>query len=34
MEIALVILILAGIFIVKSIKVVPQQNAWVSLGMY
>ena len=36
MEIALVILILAGIFIVKSIKVVPQQNAWVveRLGKY
>jgi len=36
MEIALVILILAGIFIVKSIQVVPQQNAWVveRLGKY
>ncbi|MEO5607917.1 MAG: stomatin-like protein [Polaromonas sp.] len=36
MEIALVILILAGIFIVRSIKVVPQQNAWVveRLGKY
>jgi regulator of protease activity HflC (stomatin/prohibitin superfamily) len=36
MEIALVILILAGIFIVQSIKVVPQQNAWVveRLGKY
>jgi regulator of protease activity HflC (stomatin/prohibitin superfamily) len=29
MEIALVLLIVAGIFIVRSIKVVPQQNAWV-----
>jgi len=36
MEIALVILILAGIFIMQSIKVVPQQNAWVveRLGKY
>ena len=36
MEIALVVLILAGIFIVQSIKVVPQQNAWVveRLGKY
>lgn len=36
MEIALIILILAGIFIAKSIKVVPQQNAWVveRLGKY
>ena len=36
MEIAFVILILAGIFIVRSIKVVPQQNAWVveRLGKY
>jgi len=36
MEIALVIVILAGIFIVQSIKVVPQQNAWVveRLGKY
>ncbi|MGH8803218.1 MAG: SPFH domain-containing protein [Polaromonas sp.] len=36
MEIALVILIVAGIFIVRSIKVVPQQNAWVieRLGKY
>ena len=36
MEIALVVLILAGIFIVRSIKVVPQQNAWVveRLGKY
>lgn len=29
MEIALVLLVVAGIFIVRSIKVVPQQNAWV-----
>jgi len=36
MEIAFVILILAGIFIIQSIKVVPQQNAWVveRLGKY
>jgi regulator of protease activity HflC (stomatin/prohibitin superfamily) len=36
MEIAFVILVLAGIFIVQSIKVVPQQNAWVveRLGKY
>ena len=36
MEIALVILVVAGIFIVRSIKVVPQQNAWVveRLGKY
>ena len=36
MEIALVVLILAGIFIIQSIKVVPQQNAWVveRLGKY
>jgi len=36
MEIALVIFIVAVIFIVKSIKVVPQQNAWVveRLGKY
>ena len=36
MEIALVVLILAGIFVVRSIKVVPQQNAWVveRLGKY
>ena len=34
--IALVILIVAAIFIVRSIKVVPQQNAWVveRLGKY
>src|SRR5665647_564619 len=36
MEIALVILIIAIIFIARSIKVVPQQNAWVieRLGKY
>ena len=36
MELAIVILIVAGIFIVRSIKVVPQQNAWVveRLGKY
>ena len=36
MEIALVLLIVAVIFIVQSIKVVPQQNAWVveRLGKY
>ena len=36
MEIALVILVLSGIFIIQSIKVVPQQNAWVveRLGKY
>jgi len=36
MEIALVILVIAAIFIVRSIKVVPQQNAWVveRLGKY
>ena len=36
MEIAFVILILSGIFIIQSIKVVPQQNAWVveRLGKY
>lgn len=36
MEIALVILVLSGIFIVQSIKVVPQQHAWVveRLGKY
>jgi regulator of protease activity HflC (stomatin/prohibitin superfamily) len=36
MEIAFIILILAGIFIVQSIQVVPQQNAWVveRLGKY
>ena len=36
MEIALIILVIAVIFIVRSIKVVPQQNAWVveRLGKY
>ena len=36
MEIALVLLIVAVIFIVQSIKVVPQQNAWIveRLGKY
>jgi regulator of protease activity HflC (stomatin/prohibitin superfamily) len=29
MEIALIILVVAGIFVVRSLKVVPQQNAWV-----
>jgi regulator of protease activity HflC (stomatin/prohibitin superfamily) len=34
--VALVILVIAGIFIVRSVKVVPQQNAWVveRLGKY
>ena len=36
MEIALVILIIAVVFIVRAVKVVPQQNAWVveRLGKY
>lgn len=36
MEIALLLLIIAAIFVVRSIKVVPQQNAWVveRLGKY
>ena len=36
MEIAFALFVLAGIFIAKSIKVVPQQNAWVKerLGKY
>ena len=36
MEIALIIVVIAVIFIVRSIKVVPQQNAWVveRLGKY
>src|SRR6218665_195521 len=36
MEIAIVILIIAAIFIARSVKVVPQQNAWVRerLGKY
>ena len=36
MEIALVIVIVAAIFVIKSLKIVPQQNAWVveRLGKY
>jgi regulator of protease activity HflC (stomatin/prohibitin superfamily) len=36
MEIALVLLVIAAIFIFRAIKVVPQQNAWVveRLGKY
>jgi regulator of protease activity HflC (stomatin/prohibitin superfamily) len=36
MEIALLLFVVAVIFIVRSIKVVPQQNAWVveRLGKY
>lgn len=36
MEIALVLFVIAAIFVVRSIKVVPQQNAWVveRLGKY
>ena len=36
MEIALIIAVVAVIFIVRSVKVVPQQNAWVveRLGKY
>ncbi len=36
MEIALILLVVAAIFVVRSIKVVPQQNAWVveRLGKY
>ena len=36
MEIAILLFVIAGVFIVKSIKVVPQQNAWVKerLGKY
>jgi regulator of protease activity HflC (stomatin/prohibitin superfamily) len=30
MEIALVLAIIAVIFIVRTFKIVPQQNAWVS----
>jgi regulator of protease activity HflC (stomatin/prohibitin superfamily) len=29
MEIAIILLVVAGIFVVRSLKVVPQQNAWV-----
>lgn len=36
MEIAIALVIIAGIFVVKSVQVVPQQNAWVRerLGKY
>lgn len=36
MEIAIVLFVIAGIFVVRSVKVVPQQNAWVveRLGKY
>ena len=36
MEIAIILLIIAVIFIARSVKVVPQQNAWVKerLGKY
>jgi len=36
MEIALIILVIAAIFVVRAIKVVPQQNAWIveRLGKY
>src|SRR5215210_6939931 len=36
MEVALVIFVIAAIFVIRSIKVVPQQNAWVveRLGKY
>ena len=36
MEIAFILLIVAGIFVVRTLKVVPQQNAWVleRLGKY
>jgi regulator of protease activity HflC (stomatin/prohibitin superfamily) len=36
MEIAIVLIVIAAIFIVRSVKVVPQQNAWVveRLGKY
>ncbi len=36
MEIAILLVVIAGIFVVRSIKVVPQQNAWVveRLGKY
>jgi regulator of protease activity HflC (stomatin/prohibitin superfamily) len=36
MEVALVLFVIAGIFVVRAIKVVPQQNAWVveRLGKY
>jgi len=36
MEVALVLFVIAVIFVVRAIKVVPQQNAWVveRLGKY
>ena len=36
MEIVVILLVIAVIFIVRSVKVVPQQNAWVveRLGKY
>ena len=36
MEIALILFIIAAVFIVQSVKVVPQQSAWVveRLGKY
>ena len=36
MEIAILIVVIAAIFITRSIKVVPQQNAWIveRLGKY
>lgn len=36
MEVAIVVLVVAVIFIARSVKVVPQQNAWVveRLGKY
>ena len=36
MEVAVVLFVIAAIFVVRSIKVVPQQNAWVveRLGKY
>ncbi|MBX3652766.1 MAG: paraslipin [Ramlibacter sp.] len=36
MEIAIILLVIAGIFVIRSIKVVPQQHAWVveRLGKY
>ena len=36
MEVALVLFVIAGFFIVRSVKIVPQQHAWVKerLGKY
>lgn len=36
MEITIVIAVIAAIFIIRSIKIVPQQNAWIveRLGKY